>query len=243
MTDAAAIPEQIAAQIDAQIDALAAYDTPTICNALELIAPDRRSTGFSIRPFAVAHPALRPVVGHVRTARIRATLAPQASPDEVRAQRTQYYEYIASGPTPSVVVIQDLDPQPGVGAFWGEVNSAVHKGLGCTGAVTNGSFRDIAELAPGFQILGGLVGPSHAWVHVVDFGQPVEVHGMRAEHGDILHADRHGAVVVPKEAVAKLPQAVVLAARREAPILEAARAEGFDIEALKRAMAESSEIH
>ena len=235
MTNAAPTPEQIAA--------LSAFDTPTICNALELIAPDRRSTGFSIRPFAVAHPALKPIVGHVRTARIRATLAPQAGPEEIRSQRTQYYEYIAAGRMPSVVVIQDLDPHPGVGAFWGEVNSAVHKGLGCVGAVTNGSFRDIAELAPGFQILGGLVGPSHAWVHVVDFGQPVEVHGMRAEHDDIIHADRHGAVILPAGAVAKLPEAVVLAARREAPILEAARAEGFDIEALKRAMAEASEIH
>ena len=107
------------------------------------------------------------------------------------AQRLAYYDYIANGgETPSIVVIQDLDDQPGYGAFWGEVNSAIHLGLGCQGCVTNGSFRDLEDWAPGFQMLGGRIGPSHAFVHLVDFGGEVTVHGMTAQDGDIIHADR-----------------------------------------------------
>lgn len=235
MTDADPSAEQIAA--------LAAYDTPTLCNALEIAAPERRATGFTVAPFAVADPSLPAFVGHVRTARIRAMAPSDVSPAEARALRERHYENVAAAPGPSVVVIEDMDPIPGFGAFWGEVNSAIHLGLGCLGCITNGSFRDLAELAPGFQILGGMVGPSHAWVHVVDVGVDVTVHGMAASNGDIVHADRHGAVIVPKAAVAKLPAAVELVTRREAPILAAARAEGFDIAALKRALADASEIH
>lgn len=227
----------------AQIAALAAYDTPTICNALEIVAPERRATGFSVRPFAVADTALGPIVGHVRTARIRAMAPSRLTPAEARALRARYYAHVAAAPGPTVVVIEDMDEIPGFGAFWGEVNSAIHKGLGCLGCITNGSFRDTGELAPGFQILGGMIGPSHAWVHVVDIGVDVDVHGMAASDGDIVHADRHGAVIVPKAAVAALPAAVELCVRREAPILAAARGPGFDIAALERAMADSAEIH
>lgn len=226
-----------------QIAALARFDTPTICNALEIVAPERRATGFSVRPFAVADASLGPMVGQVRTARIRAMAPAPGAPAEAKALRDRYYAHVAAGPVPTVVVIEDLDPIPGFGAFWGEVNSAIHKGLGCLGCITNGSFRDIAELAPGFQILGGSIGPSHAWVHLVDVGADVTVHGMAARDGDIVHADRHGAVIVPKAAVAGLPAAADLCMRREAPILKAARSPGFDIEALRRAMADSAEIH
>ena len=80
-------------------------------------------------------------------------------------------------------------------------------------------------------------------VHVVDFGVQVNVAGMTVTDGDVVHADRHGAVVIPREAVVKLPEAVDLLTRREAVILDAARAGGFDIGVLKRAMADSAEIH
>ena len=71
----------------------------------------------------------------------------------------------------------------------------------------------------------------------------VNVYGMSVRHNDIVHADRHGAVVVPADALAKLPEAVDLLTRREAVILEAARGPGFDIDVLKRAMGDSAEIH
>ncbi len=226
----------------ADLDALRAFDTPTICNALEVVAPERRATGFTTEPLVCADPALPPIVGYARTATIRAAEPPPASADELRARRAAYYEYVGEGPGPTVMVIEDIDARPGFGAWWGEVNTTVHKALGSLGCVTNGSIRDLDMLAPGFQLLAGEVGPSHAWVHVVDFGGPVNVHGMGVRHGDLIHADRHGAVVVPLVVARDLPAAVDLVARREKVILDACARPGFDIDALKRAMAESAEI-
>ena len=157
--------------------------------------------------------------------------------------RARYYETISAPPNPSISVIQDLDPTPGFGAFWGEVNTAIHKGLGCLGVVTNGSFRDIDACAPGFQLLGGKVAPSHAWVHLVAIECEVNIFGMAVKPNDIFHADRHGAVVVPEECVKELPSAIDLLTRREAVILEVARSPGFNVEILKKAMADSAEIH
>ena len=227
----------------AALDALRAWDTPTICNALEVVVPHRRATGFTVAHLHCLDPSLEPIVGYARTAIFRSVEPSTLSPDEVKAKRAAYYEYVAAPPGPTVVVIQDLDPSPGFGAFWGEVNTAIHKGLGARGCVTNGSMRDLDDCAPGFQLLAGKVGPSHAHGHIVDFGGQVNVAGMTVGDGDIVHADRHGAVVVPREAVAKLPAAVELLTRREAVILAAARSDGFGIETLKRAMANSAEIH
>ena len=223
-------------------DALGAVDTPTICNALELVAPERRATGFTTEPLVCADPALPPIVGYARTATIRAVAPSALTADEMRARRGAYYEYVAQGPGPTVMVIQDIDPRPGFGAWWGEVNTTVHKALGCLGCVTNGSIRDLDMLAPGFQLLAGEVGPSHAHVHVVDFGGAVDVYGMNVRHGDLIHADRHGAVVVPQAVARALPAAVDLMTRREKVILDACARPDFDIEALKRAFAESATV-
>lgn len=223
---------------------LAEADTPTVCNALELVAPQRRAKGFTTRPLVVAFPELKPIVGLARTATIRAREPSARKPAEAKALRLDYYRYVAAaGGPPTVAVIQDLDCEPGFGAFWGEVNSAVHKGLGCLGCVTNGSIRDLDMLAPGFQLLAGSIGPSHAWVHVEAFGCEVDVHGMVVRDGDLVHADRHGAVVIPLEVAARLPEAIELCGRREAPILAAARAPGFDVEKLAAAWAEAEDIH
>jgi regulator of RNase E activity RraA len=123
------------------------------------------------------------------------------------------------------------------------VHSTVHKALGSLGCVTNGSFRDTAMLAPGFQIVGGKVGPSHAHVHMVSFGQPVNVFGMNVAHDDVIHADAHGAVVIPAAAVKALPDAIDLVARREKVILDICAAPDFSPAKLREAVRQSGEIH
>jgi len=228
---------------NADLEALRRHDTPTICNALEIVAPERRSTGFTSLPFVCADPALPPMVARARTATIRAIAASDLDPSEVKSKRTAYYEYVASGDEPTVVVMQDLDHIPGFGAFWGEVNSNVHKALGSEGVITNGSIRDLDVLASGFQLLAGVIGPSHAHVHVVDFGNQVNVHGMTVRHGDLIHADQHGAVVVPDNLIKEIPAAVALIEKREKVILDACKAPGFNIEVLKKALQISAEIH
>lgn len=226
------------------LDHLKAFDTPTICNALELVAPERRAVGFTQRPFVCAFPSLPPIVGFARTARIRAMEPPTAAPAELRARRLGYYAYVAAtAETRTIAVIADEDPVPGFGAFWGEVNTAVHKGLGVLGCITSGSIRDLDMIATDFQLLAGCVAPSHAFVRVESFGEEVTVHGMTVRHDDLVHADRHGAVVIPPEAAEKLPLAIELCTRREAPVIAAARQPGFTVEKLQEAMAEADDIH
>ena len=223
---------------------LRSLDTPTVCNALEVVAPELRATGFTVEPLVCARPELPPIVGFARTATIRAQTPDAREPEDAGKVRMGYYAYVAEGGlTPSVMVIRDLDQIRGFGAWWGEVNTNVHRGLGCLGCVTDGSIRDLDDLADGFQLLAGSVGPSHAHVHIVDFGNPVSVSGMFVKHGDLVHADRHGAVVVPKAVAADVKQAAVEIARREAVVIEASRSDGFGIDALRDAFRRMRDVH
>jgi len=226
-----------------QLAFLARYDTPTVCNAVEMVAPERQAIGFTTAPLVPAHPELPPMVGYARTATIRAMQPSALSAAAQRDKRIAYYEYIAGPPHPTIIVIQDLDPHPGFGAFWGEVQTAVHKGLGAVGGITNGSMRDIEQQAPGFNLLAGSIGPSHAHVHLADIGGQVNVCGMVVQHGDLIHADRHGAVVIPLGLVDRLAPAIETIMRREKVILDAARSPGFDVGRLKSAMKGAADIH
>ena len=225
-----------------EIQRLADWDTPTICNALEVVCPERRGYGYSVDPFVCFDPDIGPIIGRARTAQIRAGQPATGGTGSLK-DRLGWYEYVADADGPTIVVVQDLDPKPGIGAFWGEVHTNVHKGLGAKGVVTNGSIRDLPDNAAGFQLLGGKVGPSHAFVHVVDFNIPVIVHGMSVSPNDIIHADQHGAVVVPEDMVTEIPKGIDLITRKEAVILEAAGKPDFNIDALKKAIEGQGEIH
>lgn len=228
----------------AELAALTQFDTPTICNALEVLLPETRSRGYTTRPFVCGFPAMKPIVGFARTATIRSKCAPDAPASEVRALRSDYYRYVEAGPRPSLVLIQDLDgPDAGYGAFWGEVQSAIHRGLGASALITDGSVRDIDQWAPGFQFLAAKLAPSHAYANVVDIGAEIEVLGMRVRSGDIVHADRHGAVIIPVGAVAGLPAAAQQIAAREARILAVARAPDCTADKLIDVFAKLDQIH
>ncbi len=222
---------------------LRGFDTPTICNALEVARPECRGQGFTTRPLVCLRPKMPPIVGYARTATIRAERPSATPPDEVRQRRLDYYAYVDDGPKPAVIVIQDLDSAPGFGSFWGEVNSHVHRGLGALGVVTNGSIRDLNDNADGFQMLAGQVGPSHAYVRIEEFARPVEVVGMSVRSGDLIHADQHGAVVIPEDVAAELPAIVERIVRKETVIIEASKRPGFGFDDLARAMRDSEDIH
>ena len=222
---------------------LTKWDTPTICNALEEIIPERRGDGFTTTHLFSLDPALPPICGFARTATIQAAAPSLETNEQMAAKRASYYEYVAAAPAPTVVVIQDIDSQPGVGAFWGEVQTNIHKRLGVLGAVTNGSFRDVPDSARGFNLIGGKVGPSHAFVHLVDIDCQVTVFGLTAKTNDIIHADQHGAVHIPLAAVKQIPAVVDLISRREAIILKAAKSDDFTVTKLKTAMGKMKDIH
>jgi regulator of RNase E activity RraA len=231
------MPEQLFTRAD--LDVLRQFDTPTICNALEIVRPERRGLGHTVEPMVAADRKLPPIVGLARTGLIRAKEPPRGPVPP----REEWYDYVAAGEMPTIAVLQDIDDRPGCGAFWGEVQSNVHLGLGVVGCVTNGSFRDLDMLAPGFQILGGRIGPSHAYVHLVQLRCLVNVFGMLANDGEVIHADYHGAVVIPADAVTKLPAAIELVSRREKVILDMTRAPGFTSAKMREALKRASEIH
>jgi regulator of RNase E activity RraA len=227
----------------ALFEELQKFDTPTICNALEIVLGGRRSSGFTTEQFVCADPKLPPLVGYARTAILRAAAPSRASAQEARDLRMRYYEYAASPPHPTIMVVQDIDARPGLGAWWGEVHTLVHQKLGSLGAITNGAIRDLDFVAPGFQLLGGKIVPSHAFVHIVDFGLEVDIFGLTIGHNDLIHADKHGAVVIPAEAANALPRAIQVMVRREQLLLEAARRPGFTVADIRRAMEQGDDIH
>lgn len=222
--------------------ALRKADTPTVCNALEHVMGGRTAEGFTKTPVVCADPGLPPIVGFARTAKIRASSPAQKPAAEVRALRMAYYDYVAAGEGPNVVVIEDMDFPHAIGGFWGEMQVAQHKGLGIAGTVTNGVLRDLGMLDEGYQVIAGSVGPSHAFVHVTELDGPVTVFGMSVRPGDLIHADRHGAVVIPAEHIERMAWAIDVVMRKEVPILTAARAPGFTVEKLKAAWLAADEI-
>jgi len=228
------MPAMPASLTKAQADFLASIDTPTVCNIVEMVAPERRGHGYTVRHLFCPFPDLPPIVGFAKT--VTAKAKDKVALGDYMGKRLDYLDYIASEPRPSIAVIEDLDDEVGYGAFWGEVQSNIHKALGCLGVVTNGSIRDIPMIPPGFQMLAGSISPSHAFVHVVDFGIDVTIHGMAVKSGDLVHADRHGAVVVAVDKIDAMVPALDKLNKQEARIIEAARAPGATVATIKAAM-------
>jgi regulator of RNase E activity RraA len=219
-----------------EFEFLRSIDTPTVCNLVEIVTPARRGAGYTVRHLHCPFPDLPPMVGFARTVTIKAKDAFGMGAASYIQRRLDYLDYVAAEPRPSVMVIEDLDEEPGYGAFWGEVQSNVHQALGCLGTVTNGSVRDIPMIPPGFQMLAGSIGPSHAYVHMVEYGGEVNVHGMTVRSNDLIHADRHGAAVVPADKIGAMKTALVGLSEREAKIIKAARAPDMTVEKIKAAI-------
>ncbi len=221
---------------------LSTFDTPTICNALDLLSPERSDISFTDRTLICAFPDAPPMVGLAATARIRSRVPAGRSAQEAAAIRGNYYTYVQQAPGPAVMVVQDLDQPTGFGGIWGDVNAAIHKGLGAIGVITDGAFRDWPLLPKGFQIVAAAVTPSHGHGHIVDWGTPVEVAGLHTRPGQLIHADRHGAVSFPAELAGKLPAAARLIQRREKVLIEAARQPKFSAEAAVAAFAAAAKL-
>lgn len=220
-----------------QFEFLRSIDTPTVCNLIEIVSPHRRGFGYTVKHLHCPFPDLPPIVGFAKTGTIKAKDTFGAGDKSYMERRLDYLDYVASEPRPSISVLEDLDGEDvGFGAFWGEVQSNVHKALGVLGVVTNGSVRDIPMIAKGFQMLAGSLSPSHAFVHLLDFGKEVTVHGMAVKSGDLIHADQHGAIVVPVDKVEEMMRAMDGLTAKEAAILEAALDPNDTVEKIKAAI-------
>lgn len=222
---------------------LTSVDTPTICNALEIVTGSRSAEGFTRGTFVSAHPRMRPILGFARTATLRTAVPYTDSATVLKERRLRWYEHICGAGMPTISVVQDIDDEPGLGAFWGEVHSNVLKGLGVRGVLTNGAMRDFGMLAEDFQILAGSVSPSHGFAQIVDVAPPVKIHGLTIHDGDLLHADVHGAVVIAHDMLQALPRAIEVITARERPLIEASKRPGFSVDDLRAAMREAEDIH
>ena len=207
---------------------LRAVDTPTVCNAIEVVEGKRGFDRFTHSTMVSSAPTAGAIVGYARTAKIAALHPPTEPPEVIKARRMEYYRHMASGPRPAIAVVEDLDGADAIGAYWGEINTTVHKGFGLTGALTNGVMRDLGDLPDGFPVIAGAIGPSHGFVHVREIGTEVTIFGMTVADGDLVHADRHGALVIPKGYETQLEQAIHKLLETEKIVLNAARADGFD---------------
>lgn len=209
-----------------ELETLRAIPTPAVSNAIETFDVRPRTAGFMGPEVRQMFPALPPIIGYAVTAR---TVAAHEPGPKGPAPRPDYWNYIeSSNPGPLVAVVEDLDDPPTIGAFFGEVNSNIHRALGCAGAITNSGIRDMDEVEVlGFPIWAGSIIVSHAYVHLVDFGTPVRVGGLVVEPGDLLLADRHGVIQVPLEIARDIPEAVRQIEVREKTIIRYCQSPDF----------------
>jgi len=177
--------------------------------------------------------AFPPMIGYAATCRVKSEDPPAVGHSYYN--RTDWWDAIERLPTPRVAVIQDIDSHPGLGASVGEFHASILKALHCAGVVTNGSVRDIpAVTAMQFPMFSVSVSVSHSYIHMVDFGEPVEVCGLRIRTGDLLYGDCHGLVMIPAEIAAEIPRVAEEIARQEKAVLDLCRSSDFSLEKLRK---------
>ena len=216
------------------LNLLQSVDTPTVCNAIE-VAQGKRGFNDFTRGTMLASDTKGVIVGYAVTAQIAAIEPPTEAVSVIRERRMSYYKAMSENVKPSIAVVEDLDYPNCIGAFWGEVNTTIHKGFGMSGALTNGVMRDLGDMAEGFPVVAGSIGPSHGFVHVRSVNQPINIFGMNIKSGDLVHADRHGAVVVHTDVIDDLETSILKMQQTERLILDPARKKGFDFDAFETA--------
>ncbi len=218
-----------------QLSALQNFGTCTVANAVEIFGVRLRNEGFADSTVRCLSGGRKPIAGYAATVRIRCSNpTPDGSP---YVDRTDWWSYLLTIPAPRVVVIQDVDEARGTGSFIGEVHASILKALDCAAVVTDGTVRDLPEVeALGMPIFATGLAVSHAYAHIVDFGGTVEVGGLTVNPGDLLHADLHGVLSIPREVAADLPAAAETIVERERRVLDLCASPGFTLEKLRAAV-------
>ena len=222
----------------ALLNLLRRVDTPTVCNAIEVAQGQRGFNAFTRGTMLCSAPQEPAIVGYARTAKIAAITPPIDPPETIKARRMDYYKYMSEAAMPAVAVIEDMDYPDCIGAYWGEINTTIHKGFGLSGALTNGVMRDLGDLPSGFPVVAKSIGPSHGFVHVRDIGSTVSICGLSVSEGDLIHADQHGALVIPLDVIDTLEAAIEKLLSTERIVLDAARKKSFDFDTFQKVWGE-----
>ncbi len=173
------------------------WNTPTIYNGWEIITKRDRTKGFNLEETHDFMPSLGVMVGYAVT-----VVCEPSNPEHSKKEGvwSEYRKYIAGISGPKIVVVQDLDKPAVIGSFWGEVNANTHRALGCVGTITDGAVRDVEEMTnAGFKGIARRMCVGHAYVTPVRWGCEVDVFGCKIKPGDLIHADKHGFLVIPDE--------------------------------------------
>ena len=222
-----------------QLEALRRLDACSLANAIETFHERLRNEGFVDPSIHCLFPRLQPMVGYAATVTIRGSAPPTTA--DAYPDRTDWWDYILSVPAPRVVVVQDVATRRGLGSLVGAVHMNILRALHCVGVVTNGSVRDIpAAESAGFHFFAGNIAVSHAYVHIVEIGQPVEVGGLKVQSGDLLHGDLHGVQSVPLDIAARVPAVAARIAAKEQALIALCRSPEFSLEKLRAAVAEKT---
>lgn len=214
-----------------ELKRLKEFDSCTISNAIERLNVRLRNEGFLAGVARCRFPNLAPMVGYAATARIRTSAPPMGH--RCYYDRMDWWNYVASLPEPRVLVLQDADHLPGFGAFVGEIHAAIAAALHTVGCVTNGAVRDLPAIeAMGFQLFARRTSVSHAYAHIIDFGEPVEIDSLKISPGDLLHGDRHGVIIVPPPVTDVLREAAKIT-EEERELVEFCRSPRFTLRELE----------
>jgi 4-hydroxy-4-methyl-2-oxoglutarate aldolase len=219
------------------LEKLRQYDTPTICNVIEVFDFRPRHTGFMDERIKACFPEMPPVVGFAATATFRSS-APPRSGDVYSAMEDQVQRFSElSGP--AVVVFQDLD-SPAVGATFGEIMCTAYQTFGSVGLITSGAARDLDQVRRiGYSVFASGVICSHAYCHIPQVHVPVHVGGIAVYPDDLLHADCNGVTTIPREIAAEVADAAETFVAAEAVILDTLHLEGSNYPLFLKARAES----
>jgi 4-hydroxy-4-methyl-2-oxoglutarate aldolase len=218
-----------------QINLLRSFNTCVISEAIEAFGVRLRNEGFATAGFRCLFKSLPPMVGYAATCKVRSADPPIVG--SRYTERTDWWRHITSISAPRVVVIQDIDKHPGTGAFLGKVHANILVSLGCVGAVTNGAARELPGIqAAGFQVFAGRLAISRAYVHIVEYGGPVEVGSLTIKPGDLIHGDRHGILTVPPGIVDQLPAVARQIMEKENHVIELSKKRGVSVDELGDAL-------
>jgi 4-hydroxy-4-methyl-2-oxoglutarate aldolase len=223
----------VTARLDpGQLEALGRLDTCTVANAIEAFGVRLRNDGFADSSVRCFTPDCVPVVGYAETLTVRSSLPPPE--EKTYIDPTDWWSDLALLPAPRILVVQDIGPRVGRGAFVGGIHAHILRAFGCVAAITNGAVRDVPQISEsGLQIFGGNLSPSHAYAHVIEHGQSVNIAGLVVATGDLLHADQHGVVRVPAEIAAEIPRVAHDLRRREKEIIDFCRSPLFSADRLR----------
>jgi regulator of RNase E activity RraA len=217
------------------IELLQRTDACTVSNAIETFNVRMRNEGYVQRDAHCIFPDLPPVAGYAVTGRIRTNAPPIAG--LCYYHRHDWWEYVARFPSPKIIVMEDMDREPGIGAFFGEIHATIGKALGCVAYLTNGAVRDLeAVKATSIQCFAEHASLSHSYAHVTEFGEPIEIGGLKISPGDLLHGDAHGIQQVPFEVADGLAAAISDIETNEAELIKLCKSHGFTLEKLDEAL-------